>query len=161
MKKCVFAGSFDPFTNGHKDIVDRCLKMYDCVYIAVLNNQDKKTFFNDEERFSFIESLYANDERVKVCYFDGLLVDFMKANDITVNVRGLRNADDYKYENNMHFYNGDMYKELITVYIPCPLNLSHVSSSSVRSLIKAGADVSPYVPEVIAKQISKSLENKR
>ena len=73
----------------------------------------------------------------------------MRENDVKINVRGVRNADDYKYENNMTYFNTDMYPELITVYLPSKLSLSHVSSSSIRSLIRAGGDAKEYIPSKI------------
>ena len=149
MKTCVFAGSFDPFTIGHQEVVDKCLEMFDGVIIAVLNNQDKNPMFSVEKRVEFINALYGNDKRVSVKCWNGLLVDFMRENGVTINVRGVRNADDYKYENNMTYFNSDMYPELITVYLPSKLSLSHVSSSAIRSLIKAGGDAKDYIPEKI------------
>lgn len=149
MKTCVFAGSFDPFTIGHQEVVDKCLEMFDGVIIAVLNNPDKNPMFSVEKRVDFINALYGNDKRVSVKCWNGLLVDFMRENNVKINVRGVRNADDYKYENNMTYFNTDMYPELITVYLPSKLSLSHVSSSAIRSLITAGGDAKDYIPEKI------------
>lgn len=160
MKNCVFAGTFDPFTVGHKDVVEKCLKMFDGVVIAVMNNHDKQPLFTADERVGFIKKIYGGDPRVTVEHSDGLLVDFMKERGITVNVRGIRNAEDFKYETNMFYYNQDMYKDLITVYLPASLNRLHVSSTAIRSLIKAKADIAAYVPEEISEDIKISLSAK-
>ena len=149
MKICVFAGSFDPFTVGHQEVVDKCLEMFDGVIIAVLNNPDKNPMFSVEKRIEFINALYGDDDRVSIKAWNGLLVDFMRENGVKINVRGVRNADDYKYENNMTYFNTDMYPELITVYLPSKLSLSHVSSSAIRSLITSGGDAKGYIPEKI------------
>jgi len=160
MKNCVFAGTFDPFTVGHKDVVENCLKMFDGVVIAVMNNNDKHPLFTADERINFIKKIYGDEPRVTAEYSDGLLVDFMKEREIFVNVRGIRNTEDFKYETNMFYYNRDMYKDLITVYLPAPLNRLHVSSTAIRSLIKAKADISAYVPAEILDDIKISLSAK-
>ena len=126
MRTCVFAGTFDPFTNGHAYIVDKCLETFDKVIVAVGVNVDKKPYFTDDERVQAIKEVYADNERVSVKKYDGMLVDFMKKEGVKVTVRGLRNEDDYKYETTMARYNEDMYPEIITVYIPAPANLTSV-----------------------------------
>lgn len=161
MRECVFAGTFDPFTVGHKDVVEKCLKMFDKVVIAVLNNHDKVTMFTADERVGFIKKLYENNPAVGVEHSDGLLVDFMRERGISINVRGIRNAEDFKYETNMFYYNQDMYKDLITVYLPASLNRLHISSTGIRTLIKAKADISAYVPEEIAGDVIKALSTKK
>lgn len=92
---------------------------------------------------------------------DGLLVDFMKEKNISVNVRGIRNAEDFKYETNMFYYNQEMYPELITVYLPASLSKTHISSTSIRMLINAGADISPYVPAEIAGDVTAALKDRK
>ncbi len=159
MKECVFAGTFDPFTVGHSDVVEKCLKMFDKVHVAVLNNHDKKPLFDGEQRVKFIEKIYKNEPRVVVEHSDGLLVDFMKSKNIAINVRGIRNAEDFKYETNMFYYNQEMYPELITVYLPSSLSKTHISSTSIRMLINAGADISPYVPKEIYEDVKAALKN--
>mgnify|MGYP001625530988 FL=1 len=161
MRECVFAGTFDPFTVGHRDVAEKCLKMFDRVHVAVLNNHDKTPLFGGKRRAAFIEKLYANEPRVLVEHSDGLLVDFMKERGITVNVRGIRNAEDFKYETNMFYYNQEMYPELITVYLPASLSKTHISSTSIRMLINAGADISPYVPAEIAEDVIAELKRIR
>ena len=160
MRECVFAGTFDPFTVGHKDVAEKCLKMFDRVHIAVLNTHDKTPLFGGERRAAFIEKLYANEPRVLVEHSDGLLVDFMRERNIAVNVRGIRNAEDFKYETNMFYYNQEMYPELITVYLPASLSKTHISSTSIRMLIAAGADISPYVPKEIVQDVIAALKKK-
>lgn len=161
MRECVFAGTFDPFTVGHKDVVEKCLKMFDRVHVAVLNNHDKTPLFDGTQRVEFIKKIFGGDDRVVVEHSDGLLVDFMKEKNISINVRGIRNAEDFKYETNMFYYNQEMYPELITVYLPASLNRTHISSTSIRMLINAGADISPYVPQEIVADVTAALREKR
>lgn len=153
MKKCVFAGTFDPITNGHTYVIDKCLTMFDQVVIAVGVNVDKSPTFSLENRVKMINSVYGDNKKIKVETFNGMLVDFMKDNGITVTVRGIRNIDDYKYETTMANYNNDMYPEVTTVFIPTPANLTYVSSSAVRNIIGLNADCSQYVPKSVCELI--------
>ena len=147
MKTCVFAGTFDPFTNGHEFIVNKCLDIFDRVIIAVGVNVDKKPMFSTRQRVNAIKSVFADNKKVKVYSFSGMLVDFMKSKGVTVTVRGLRNAEDYKYETTMADYNADLYPEITTLYIPTPANLSYVSSSAMRNILGLKGDIKAYVPE--------------
>ena len=153
MKTCVFAGTFDPITNGHKFVIDKCLEMFDKVFVAVGVNVDKKPMFSLEQRLEMIKLTYKGDDRVVIKQFDGMLVDFMKENEILVNVRGIRDQDDYKYETTMERYNRDMYGDIITVYIPTPKELVHVSPSAMRNIIGLKGDLSGYVPSAVSEYI--------
>ena len=159
MKTCVFAGSFDPFTNGHDYVVQKCLEMFDRVVIAVGVNVDKKPMFTDLERVEIIKNVYADEKRVEITSFSGMLTDFMKAQNIKITVRGLRDQDDYKYENVMARYNQDMYPEVISIYIPTPATLTHISSSAIRNIIENHADFSAYVPQKAVGLMQKFLES--
>lgn len=160
MRTCVFAGTFDPFTNGHAYIVDKCLETFDKVIVAVGVNVDKKPYFTDDERVQAIKEVYADNERVSVKKYDGMLVDFMKKEGVKVTVRGLRNEDDYKYETTMARYNEDMYPEVVTVYIPAPTNLTYVSSTAIKNLIDLNTSFDKYVPEKAAAYLKSVIKNK-
>lgn len=160
MKKCVFAGTFDPITNGHAFVIDKCLQMFDQVIIAVGNNVDKKPTFSLEQRLEMIESVYGQNEKVQIKTFSGMLVDFMKENEILINVRGVRDVDDYKYETTMARYNKDAYDEIITLFIPTPVELTYVSSSAVRNIINLKSDFSAYVPKSVWEIARKIIKEK-
>jgi pantetheine-phosphate adenylyltransferase len=147
MKTCVFAGSFDPFTTGHLYVVNKCLEIFDKVVVLVGVNVDKKPLFPDRVRVDAIKSIFNNNEKVVVDTFSGMLTDYMKKNNIFYTVRGLRNQDDYKYENTMAQYNLDLFPEISTIYIPTPLSLCHISSTAIRNIINSKGDFSNYVPE--------------
>lgn len=149
MKTCVFAGTFDPLTNGHAFAIDSLLKMFDKVVVAIGVNVDKNPMFSLEDRKQMILNTYAGNDRVEVKEFDGMLVDFMKQNDILVNVRGIRDIDDYKYETTMERYNRDMYPEMVTIYIPTPKDLVQVSSTAMRNIIELKGDCSKYIPKAV------------
>ena len=154
MKNCVFAGTFDPLTKGHEFVINKCIEMFDKVFIAIGVNVDKAPMFSLEERKEMIEKAFSCAKNVTVCTFNSMLVDFMKQNDITVNVRGIRNEDDYKYELTMERYNRDMYPEMTTVFIPTPKELVHVSSTAMRNIINLKGDTSEYVPTAVAEYIN-------
>ena len=158
MSVCVFAGTFDPFTKGHEYVVDKCLEMFDKVIIAVGVNVDKKPLLADEKRIAIIKELFAGNDRIEVEFFSGMLTDYMRAKGVKVTVRGLRDEKDYNYENTMARYNLDMYPEIITVYIPTPANLSHVSSTAIRNIVHSGGDFSKYVPEKTLQSIKDALK---
>ncbi len=158
MKVCVFAGTFDPFTNGHAFVVDKCLEIFDKVIIAVGVNVDKTPLFSDEVRIETIKKLYKDQPKVEVDAFSGMLTDYMKDKGVKVTVRGLRDEKDYEYENTMARYNQDMYPEVITVYIPTPATLSHVSSTAIRNIISSGGDFSNYVPKQLVAELKKQLK---
>ncbi len=161
MRTCVFAGTFDPFTKGHEFIVKKCLDIFDRVIIAVGVNVDKKPTFNTRQRVNAIKSVYADQKRVKVYSFSGMLTDFMKEKGVTVTVRGLRNAEDYKYESNMANYNADMYPEITTLYIPTPANLSYISSSAMRNILGLNGDIKEYIPEKAYEYLADIIKAKK
>lgn len=160
MKICVFAGTFDPVQKGHKYVIDKCLEIFDKVIVAVGVNVDKKPFFSLEERMNIIKKVFADESRVEVDCFDGMLVDFMNKKGATVTVRGLRNVDDYKYETTMANYNRKLCPQITTVYIPTPAELDFVSSSGVRNIIELKADFSSFVPGEVKDYIESLIKLK-
>lgn len=155
MKVCVFAGTFDPITNGHKYVIDSLLKMFDKVVVAIGVNTEKNPMFSLEDRKNMISCAFKGNDRVEVKTFSGMLVDFMKENQILVNARGIRDYDDYKYETTMERYNRDMYGDIITIYLPTPKDLVQVSSSAIRSIIELKGDTSMYLPKEVDEYIKK------
>ena len=160
MKTCVFAGTFDPFTQGHEYVVNKCLDIFDKVIIAVGVNVSKQPYFDLEERIEIIKNTFNGNDKIEICSYSGMLVDFMRDKGVVTTVRGIRNQDDYKYETTMAQYNQDMYPECITLYIPTPLSLAHVSSSAMRNIISLKGDISPYVPKNSVELINKIIKEK-
>ena len=155
MKKCVFAGSFDPFTKGHEEILKRACGIFDEVVLALCVNPEKKTMFTAEKRMEFLNAVAAKYQGVRTVYHEGMLVDLLKKEDTVYTVRGIRNARDYEYESEMDFFNVELKSDAVSVFIPCPVALSRVSSSAVRELLKFKMPVDEYVPEEIAALIKK------
>lgn len=160
MKTCVFAGSFDPFTIGHEYVVDSALKSFDKVIIALGENVDKTHMFTLEERKSIVSACYKDNDKVEIASFSGMLVDFMKERGVYINLRGIRDIDDYKYETTMARYNLDAYPELITLYIPTPTDLVHISSTAMRNILKINAKIDEYVPKKAVALIKELALNK-
>lgn len=149
MKKCVFAGTFDPVTKGHEEIIRKCSELFDEVVVGLLINVKKTAMFPVEKRIGMLNAVTAKYKNVKVIYHDGLLVDLMKKENAIYYVRGLRNGRDYEYENDINYINEGLMPELVTLYVPAAAKVSQVSSTAVRELLAFDRDVSAYVPQEI------------
>lgn len=160
MKKCVFSGTFDPPTVGHKKIIDACLELFDEVVVAIMINSDKKPLLTKEERKRLIEKLYAGDSRVRAVIFDGAAVDILATENTRFYVRGIRNTLDLEYENANYFANKKLDDKIITLYIPADQDSLQVSSTLVKNSVKFGKDFAEYVPESIMEDFLAMLEDK-
>jgi pantetheine-phosphate adenylyltransferase len=149
----VYAGSFDPVTKGHANVIRRALSMFFKVYAAVGKNTSKKCLFDENERIGFIENEFTDDELnvgLYVATFDGLLVDFCKKVGAKVIVRGLRAVTDFEYELGMAHANHSQVADIETVFLPTLPEYSFVSSSTVKELARWGGDVSQFVSPTVA-----------
>lgn len=142
----VFAGTFDPFTIGHADIVGRGLLLFDRIIIAIGINPQKKTFFSVKERFSQIERFYLSNNRVQVITYEGLTVDLVKETHAVALLRGIRSSIDYEYEKGLADLNSHL-MGVNTVFLLTAQEFSHITSSAVRELLSYGQDVSSFLPE--------------
>ena len=153
MKKAAYPGSFDPFTNGHLDVVKRIAKMFDEVHIVVSNNIMKKYSFDTKERVKMIKECVADYPNVIVEPYDGLVVQYCKENDIEIIVRGMRNYSDYEDEFSLFQYNRAIFPKIETILLmPTTKNLM-VSSSAIKELVAFGVDISNYVPKQIKDRV--------
>lgn len=141
----LYAGSFDPITNGHTDVIRRSLSFASRLVVAVAVNSSKQPLFTAEERIELIRKATGNDPRVEVRSFQGLLVNFAKAEGIKMVIRGLRAVSDFEYEYQMALMNRHLSPELETVFMVPSLDTTHVSSSLVREIARYGGDVSTLV----------------
>lgn len=145
MKKiAVFPGSFDPFTKGHEDIVNRFLPLFDEVIIAIGVNQQKKYMFSLDSRKKHIQSLFENVDAVRVDTFDQLTVDYCKENQAQYLIRGIRNAIDSDYEQAIAQMNAKL-ADVETVFLMCNPEFAPISSSIVREIKKNNGDISQFV----------------
>ena len=148
-RKCVFAGSFDPPTLGHKAVVEEALKVFDEVIVALLVNPQKKPYFTVEEKLAMLALDYGADTRVRVVTFTGTVAELMKKENACAYVRGLRNGTDLDFENANFYASRKLDSALTAIYIPCPQELLHVSSSMVRSSLAFGTTIDGYVTDAV------------
>lgn len=162
LSRAVFPGSFDPFTNGHYDVVERALKIFDEIIVAVLSNPDKACVFEPAERVKLIQNEFKNEsKRVKVASFSGLLVDFLKKTGSKVVIRGLRAISDFDYEAQMALTNRRLGSGVETLFLTTSEDNSYVSSSLVKQVARFGGDVGGMVPANIAKALSARFKGRR
>ncbi len=158
MRRAVCPGSFDPVTNGHLDIIGRAARLYDEVVVGVLINFSKAGLFSIEERISMLQEVTAGYSNVKVVAFQGLLVDFCKANEIAVVVKGLRAVSDFDYELQMAQMNLGL-AGVETLFMPTNPLYSFLSSSLVKDVAKWGGDIGQHVPESVAQRLYQRLRH--
>ena len=145
-KRVLFPGSFDPFTKGHANLVERGLELFDHVIIAVGYNENKPGWIPVQERVSALKALYANEPRVTVESYSCLTVDFARQCGAKAILRGIRSVKDYEYEMQMADVNRQL-SGIETILLFADSQLSAVSSSIVRELAHFGKDIKPFLPE--------------
>lgn len=146
----LYAGSFDPITNGHTDLIKRSLLFVDTLIVAVAVNLQKQSLFTVEEREGLIRAAVGNDPRVVVHSFEGLLVEFALSMNVPVLIRGLRAVSDYEYEYQMALMNRHLAPTMETVFMVPSLDTTYISSSMVREVAKFGGDISSLVHPTVA-----------
>jgi pantetheine-phosphate adenylyltransferase len=145
----VYAGSFDPPTYGHLDLVERAARLFPRVIVAVGTNPTRSPLFSVEERLELLAKICAPYSNVQVQSFDGLLVDYGKRVGARVVVRGLRVGSDFEYELQIAHANADLRPEIDTVFLPTRTNYGFISASLVREIARYGGDVSRYTPKSV------------
>ena len=151
----IYAGSFDPLTNGHLDVLKGALAVADEIIVAIGIQHGKTPVFSFEERVALIEKvsateLGAQDGRVRIIAFSGLLIDVARANGATIMIRGLRDGTDLDYEMQMAGMNETMAPELQTVFIPASPSVRTITATLVRQIASMGGDIRSFVPEAVA-----------
>ena len=154
----IYPGSFDPVTNGHLDIIDRCSKKFDKVIVAVLNNSSKNSMFSVKERSELLEEVLKDYKNVEIDTFSGLLIDYVKENNIDVIVRGLRAVSDYEYEMQMALTNKSLYNDVETVFLISSTQYSFLSSSIVKEVAMFNGDISSLVPKIVKDAIKEKTK---
>ncbi len=145
----VIPGSFDPITNGHLDIIKRASVLYNSVTVLIGVNNEKRSFFSLSTRREMIDTAVSSLNNVVVESWEGLTIEYLKKHSLNILVRGVRNTIDYEIENQLAIMNKELYFECETVLLPASPNVSAVSSTVIRDLIKNDADVSKFVPNEI------------
>ena len=155
IKKCVFAGTFDPPTLGHQSLIEECLKIFDEVVVAILVNPAKSPCFTLQQRQDMLALAFGNEPRVRVIVSGNTVVEILKQEETPFYVRGIRNTIDLDYENANFYASKKLDPNLTAVYLPCPQHLLHVSSSMVRNSLKFHTPIDEYVSQEVKAYIEK------
>ena len=150
--KVLIPGSFDPPTNGHIDVITRCLKVFDEVLVGVIVNPSKESLFSTNTRNEMLNEVFSENKNITIKSFEGLLVDFAIQNKINAIVKGLRAMTDFDYELQMAQMNFNL-ADFETIFIPTSPEYGYVSSSLVKEIHSYGGDVSELVPENVSKRL--------
>ncbi len=156
-KIALYPGTFDPITNGHVDLVQRALKLFDKVVIAIAFAHHKKPLFSFDERVALVEEIFKDSDNVSVVGFEGLLVDFAKQQNAHAVIRGLRAVSDFEYEFGLANMNRSLDENFEAVFLTPSQEYSFVSSTLVREVAKLGGDVSKFVPPPVLTAFGKKF----
>ena len=156
----VYAGSFDPITFGHLDLIDRASKLFHQVIIAVGRHPTKKPLFSYAERIDLLREITSGHANVRVDSFEGLLIHYCQRIGARVIVRGLRAATDFEYELQIAHANADMEPGVDTVFLPTRTHYGFLSASLVREIASHGGDVSHYAPAVVCAALRSKFADK-
>lgn len=153
----ICAGSFDPPTEGHLNIVERARRIFDKVVIAIAINTSKQAIFTPEERVSMLTEIYQDAPEVEIDSFDGLLVEYAKKRGITTIMRGIRNMSDYEYESQMALANKTLDNDVETLYMMTEGKYAHLSSSIIKEIITFGGELAGMIHPVVERELRKKL----
>lgn len=159
MRECIFAGSFDPITYGHIDIVKRGLKLFDKVYVAIGINENKKPFIDVSKRVELIKACFIDEPNVEVLSYTGLTVELCEKLNVYTLLRGVRSEKDFVYEKEIEDVNKALCDKIETVYITSSSSKKHISSSVVKELYSFGIDLSDFVPKVVCDYLNNNKNN--
>ena len=157
MQRAVYPGTFDPMTMGHVDLVKRASKLFDSVIIAIASSDSKKPMFTLEERIEIGNKIFADDPKVEVIGFSGLLVNFAKDNDATILIRGLRVVADFEYEFQLANMNRAMSPDIESVFLTPKEEYSYISSSLVKEIATMGGEVDRFVDPVTLEALNQKI----
>jgi pantetheine-phosphate adenylyltransferase len=152
-KIALYPGTFDPITNGHFDVIERALNLFDEVIVAVAISQDKKPMFSLDERIEMINAAIGHLKNVRVVGFDNLTVDLATEHNASVLIRGLRAVSDFEYELQLGYLNNSLNEDIETVYLMPKLKHAFISSSIVRNLLKFNGKTEHLLPSPVQKII--------
>ena len=158
VRTVIYPGSFDPFTNGHLDVVERAAKLFDRVIVAVAQNTDKQTLFTQAERKRQIATVLADLPNVEVTEFKGLLVEFAKAQKAQAIIRGLRAVSDFEFEFQLALMNRKLEEEIETIFMMPREAYTFLSSKLVKEIAQLGGDVSAFVPANVEQALQGKLK---
>jgi len=151
----LFPGTFDPITIGHLDIIQRALPLFDKLIIGIGRNANKAAMFTEELRLQWVNEIYKNEPNVSAIIYEGLTVECCQQVGANFIIRGIRYVNDFEYEKAIADMNRSLDPEIETVFLTCLPQYTSVASTLVRDVIRNGGNVEPFLPEVVAKALSK------
>ncbi len=158
-KLAIYPGTFDPITNGHLDIIQRAVNLFDRVIVGVTTNPAKTPLFSAGERVEMIQKSVSNMASVAVEHFDGLLMDYAKKKAANVVVRGLRAITDFEFEFQMALVNRRLAEHIVTVFLMPNEKYTYLNSTIVKEVAKFGGDVSSFVPKDVDERLRKKFNH--
>lgn len=159
MRRAIYPGTFDPFTYGHLDIIQRAVSLFDEVIVTIALNSAKAPLFNTDERMEMLRESLSSFASVRIDSFRGLLVNYAKKEKANVIIRGLRMISDFEFEFQMALMNRKLAEEITTVFLMPDEKYTYLSSSIVREIAQLGGDCSPFVPPHIEKKLKKKYSH--
>ncbi len=153
----IYAGTFDPMTRGHEDLLRRAVSLFDHVIVAIAASRAKRPFFSLEDRVEMAKEVLAAYPNAEVCSFDGLLMDFLHERGAKVILRGLRAASDFEYEFQMAGMNRNLYPEVETVFLTPSEQYMFISATMVREIAIFGGDVDQFVQPSVGERLAKKV----
>lgn len=153
MKTAVYPGSFDPVTNGHIDVIERALKLFDKVVVAVGDNPEKKPLFTTKERIDMLKESTKHLKNIEIDSFSGLLLDFVKSKNSRIIIRGLRAVSDFEFEFQRALLNRVVNEEVETVFIMTKEHYVYLNSSIIKEMAMFGGKVNGLVPKIVEEKL--------
>lgn len=153
----IYPGTFDPITNGHISILNRALKIFDKLIIAILNNPNKAPLFSLDERISMIKKVLKEKTNIEIDYFDGLLVDYAVKKKASVIVRGLRALSDFEYEFQMALMNRKLNRDVQSIFLMTDYKWFYISSTIIKEAASLNGDISGLVPPLVCRKLKEKF----
>jgi len=161
MKTAVYPGSFDPVTNGHIDVIERALKIFDKVIVTVGDNPGKKPTFTTEDRIEMLKECTKDLKNIEIDSFQGLLLDFVKSKNSKIIIRGLRAVSDFEFEFQRALLNRVVNDEIETIFIMTKEHYVYLNSSIVKEMAMFGGKLNGLVPEIVEKKLKEKFSKSR
>lgn len=157
-KIAIYPGTFDPVTLGHLDVIKRATRIFDEIIVAVANNTQKRPLFGIKERLQMLREVTDGWKAIRIESFDGLVIDYAKRNKINVLIRGLRMISDFEFELQMALTNRRLDESIETIFLMPSEGYSFISSTLLKEAASLGADISLFVPHVVARRLKEKLK---
>ncbi len=157
MKVAIYPGSFDPITNGHLDLIQRALQLFDRLVVAVADNPDKKPLFSANERLEMVKSTVKDLKRVKVVLFTGLLADLAKELEASAFIRGVRAVSDFEFEFQLALMNRKLAPKTETVFLIPSEKYTYLSSNLIKDIARFNGEINRFVPKIVEKKLKEKF----